>query len=566
MSILKQDGASATAPAERLACEPLPPPTTPAPTPTPTPLPPPDEPPTPDPAPPRASTRAEAVRFLTQATFGASPVTIDEVMATEYQTWIERQLDLPTSLTEPFVRANSNGSLRSTRHHIWWTNAVMQPDQLRQRLAFAWSELFVVSDIDYELSNAQYAMCGYYDLLAAGSTGTFRDLLEQVALHPVMGIYLSTLRNEKADPARNVRPDENFAREVLQLFTIGLFELQPDGAPLLRDGEPIPTYDQSTIEQFAKVFTGWNFSGTDDWTSGDLTKYDKGTPMVPVERYHDTTSKHLLSGVVVPAGQGARADLDAALDNIVAHPNVGPFIARNLIQRLVTSNPQPDYIARVAAVFDDDGTGVRGNLAAVSSAILLDVAARSAQRAAEPTFGKVKEPMLRLTQLWRAFDAQPGPGADGRLRSASKPMDAVGDIFGQAPLRSPSVFNFFVPDHPVEPGSDLVAPELSILTEIDLASTNNDLFRLTKDSNSALGGTGNVTQIRIDRELAMADDPEQLVEHLDVLLTGSTAPVGFRDALVAHLRTHSLDDAGRIERVSDAIACFVLAPSHLVQK
>lgn len=544
------DGATATARAVRVSqCEPDP-----------------DVPADPSAPPTSPVTEADAVRLLTQASFGANASSIDEVMATDYRSWIDRQLALPASLTLPFVREHGNGSLGPPRHYVWWSNAVTQPDQLRQRLAFAWSEIFVVSDIDYELRNAQYAICGYYDMLAETCTGSFREMLERVTLSPVMGIYLSMLRNEKADPSRNIRPDENFAREVLQLFTIGLHELEPDGAPRLRDGEPIPTYDQSTIEQFAKVFTGWNFADTNDWTSKGLTKYDKELPMVPVEEYHDTSEKRLLNGAVLPAGNTARADLEGALDNIVEHPNVGPFIARALIQRLVTSNPTPGYIERVAASFDDNGDGVRGDLTAVTRAILLDTEARSPEAAQATTFGKMKEPIVRLTQLWRAFDAQPGPMAEGRFRTYPKPMDQIGDALGQEPLRSPSVFNFFLPDFPLDASSELVAPELEILSEVDLASTNNILFRLIQSHNSEIGEHDTVTRIDIARELAMAHDPPQLVDHLDLLLTASTAPSAFRLALIDHLDAQPLDRAGRIVRVADAITCFVSAPFHLVQR
>lgn len=516
--------------------------------------------------------RPDAARFLQQATFGPTMAAIDELAGIgSYDAWIDAQLAAPISLTVPYVKANSNGSLASPRHEIWWKNAVEGPDQLRQRVAFAWSQIFVVSDIDYELRNAQYAMAGYYDMLATEGLGTFRQLLEKVTLHPVMGIYLSMLRNEKADPARNVRPDENFAREILQLFTIGLEELTPSGE--LSGGASIPTFDQSTIEEFAKVFTGWNLANTDRWTSNDLTAFDKESPMVPVEEYHDTSAKQLLGRVRLPAGQDARRDLTQALDNIVVHPNVGPFVSRLLIQRLTTSNPSPSFVGRVAATFADDGAGVRGNLAAVVRAILTDAEARNGHRTAEATFGKIKEPILRLTQLWRAFEARPGSSAGGVYRPYAKSIDQIGDVLGQAPMRSPSVFNFYQPDHPLRPGSSLVAPEAQILAEIDVASTNNMLFQQIYSDNNRTGTRTNIATIDIDREVALAGDVDALLDHLDVLLVAGRLPVEQRRAIASHLTaahpdtdaTGAVTEEARIRRALDAVFCIVGSPVHLVQ-
>lgn len=512
---------------------------------------------------------SDAVRLLHQATFGPTSDAIDDVMARGVDGWISHQLQAEPSLTEPYVRANSAGSLGTTRHHIWWKNAVDGEDQLRQRMAFAWSQIFVVSDIDYELAIAQYAVSNYYDMLATEGLGNFRDLLERVTLHPVMGIYLSMLRNERADPSRNVRPDENFAREVLQLFTIGLYELEPDGTVQTDDTGPVPTFDQTTIEEFAKVFTGWNLADTDRWISGDLTSFDKASPMQPVEEYHDRSAKTLLNGVVLPAGQDTRTDLKQALDNIVAHPNVGPFVCRLLIQRLVTSNPSPAYVQRVAAAFDDDGTGDRGNMAAVARAILVDDEARAGHLANPASFGKIKEPAMRLTQLWRAFAAVPGVDADGVYRPYAKSIDQIDDVLGQGPLRSPSVFNFFQPDHPAEPGGAITAPEAQILAEIGVASTNNMLFAQIYDDNSRRSSRTNIAVINIEREVALASDPAALLEHLDLILTARQLPLAYKSAIADHLLSsypNTADPEALVDRCLDAIFCIVGSPYHLVQK
>jgi uncharacterized protein (DUF1800 family) len=519
-----------------------------------------------------AISTVEAVRFLTQATFGADAASIQALQGlASYADWIDGQLGQPASLTLPYVKATSNGSLDTTRHHIWFRNVLTGPDQLRQRLAFAWSELFVISDLDYELSNSQYSVSHYYDLLAEHAFGNFRTLLETVTLHPAMGIFLSMVRNEKADLARNVRPDENFAREVLQLFTIGLYELDENGEVRTDAGQPIPSYDQTTVEEFAKVFTGWTFAGGRSWDEGNAGFHDKEVPMVAWEEYHDTSPKRLLNGVELPAGQSAMADLTAALDNIFNHPNVGPFVSRHLIQRLVTSNPTPEYVGRVAAVFNDDGQGERGNLGAVVKALLLDPEARTGHITQADSFGKIKEPILRLTQLYRAFVAQPGQDADGIYRPRAMSVDRIDEIVGQGVMKSRSVFNFFQPDTPLRAGSEKVAPELQILTEINVASTNNMLFEQIYDfhnrsDNSDNASLGQISVLQIERELALVENPAVLVEHLDVLLTGGSMPEEARSGIVRHLETHPLDDDGRIARVSDAMFLVVGSPFHLVQK
>ncbi|MGH1490125.1 MAG: DUF1800 domain-containing protein [Acidimicrobiales bacterium] len=525
-------------------------------------------PPPPPPPPPNGEvTSSGAARLLMQATFGPTTTSIEELVSLgNYATWIDRQIAAPMSRTLPYVKANSNGSLRTTRHYIWFDNALNGDDQLRQRVAFAWSELFVVSDRDYVLGNSQYSVSQYYDLLAEQGLGNFRTLLETVTLHPAMGVFVSMLANERADPARNVRPDENFAREVLQLFSIGLYELQPDGQVRTEGGQPIPAYDQTTVEEFAKVFTGWNYDGQRTWYETNAGHQDRESPMVPYEEYHDTSEKRLLNGVVLPANQSARADMTAALDNIFNHPNVGPFIATHLIQRLVTSNPSPQYVGRVAAVFNNDGSGVRGNLAAVVKALLLDTEARTGHEAEPETFGKLREPVLRLTQVFRAFEAQPGPIANGVYMPEGGSIDGIDEIVGQSVMRSRSVFNFFRPDNPLEPGSDLVSPELQILSEINVASTNNMFFNQIYSFNNRSDGYGAVSRLQVEREVAMAGDATALVDHLDLLLTADSMPAAARAAIVDHIESVPNTDEGRFTRALDAMFLVTGSPFHLVQK
>ena len=509
--------------------------------------------------------RSEAVRFLNQATFGATEATIADLQnAGSYEVWIDQQVAEVGSVTEPYVRASSNGSLQTTRHYIWWQNAMTGADQLRQRVAFALSEVFVVSDIDYILSNSQYGMCNFYDMLAAESFSNFRDVLERVTLHPVMGVYLSMVRNEKADPSRNIRPDENFAREILQLFTIGLYELDVDGQVRLdADGRPLANYDQSTVEEFAKVFTGWDHADSRAWDSNQ--GHDLTVPMVANEAFHDTSTKTLLNGVSLPAGQTAAQDLKGALDNIFAHPSVAPFIAKALIKRFVTSNPEPGYVQRVAETFIDNGSGARGDLNAVIRAVLLDDEARKERSSDDAMFGKMKEPLLRLSQLWRALDAVPGPGADDVYHTKVRTSDQLADVVGQSPMRSPSVFNFFLPDHPLGGEDDLVAPEKQILSEVNIASTNN-MFFTQIGLNDRAEAQQTQTTITIDKQIDMAADATVLVNHLDELLLAGQLPNELSAALVDSIESLPTDEVGRRARVVEALYCIVNSPYHYVQK
>ena len=484
----------------------------------------------------------QAARFLLQSTFGPTRTDIQSLTETTLPAWIDAQMALPESRQLSYVKQNSNGSDTRARHYIWWRDAVTAEDQLRQRMAFALSQLFVISDLDYTLSNSQYGMASYYDTLLEHAFGSYRELLEAITLHPTMGIYLSHVRNEKADSAKNIRPDENYAREVLQLFSIGLHRLDSSGLPVPA-GNPEPVYTQSDVENFARVFTGWNFDNTDVWQSTDMTAFDKEAPLVPWEEYHDTDAKMLLDGATLAGGQNTRGDLEAALDVIANHPNVGPFIGRQLIQRFVTSNPSPEYVQRVAAVFDNNGEGARGDLGAVLRAILLDPEARNPDPSAG--FGKLREPLLRLTQLFRAFDAVPGSTSDNVFHPAIRSADAIDDIYGQAVMSSPSVFNFYYPDNPLtlqgQTGTGLVSPELQILTEANVAGINNDLHTLIYDNHQGSERRGRAARIDLRPLNALLDDtPEsvnQVIDQLELLMLGGSMSNELRLMLQQHLCT-----------------------------
>ncbi len=530
-----------------------------------------------------------AARFLAQATFGPTLEDIDRVRQLGYRGWLDEQFAQSASSQLVFLKAAGPDTQRDWRLDAWFVNAIggqdpfdaalVHRDQLRQRVAFAMSEIFVVSDASSDkLGNAPHGMTHYYDTLARGAFGNFRQLIEDVTLHPVMGIYLSMLGNQKPDAANNIRPDENYAREVLQLFSVGLVRLNQDGTPMLDgNGKSIPTYDQDTVKGFAHVFTGWTFQGCEAmgyftdcyiWDAADPAWVSR---MESQAAYHASEqSKQLLvyPGVALPngvlaAGGNAQNDLKAALDNIFRHPNVGPFIGRHLIQRLVTSNPSPGYVARVAAAFNNNGQGVRGDMKAVIRAVLFDAEARD-RSSQPPNFGKVREPILRLTHLWRALNA----------RSQSGRMDEFWTLemnIGQSPMYAPSVFNFFSPRYmPTGELTDLglAAPELQLATDYMLPSTEGyfgyKIFDVYQ-GNPDLGP--NEIAIDLSRDTPLAAEPATLINRYNTLFLSGQMSSSMRQALQTRLDGMPGNTAdARRERVKEALYLIVNSPEYVVQK
>lgn len=549
---------------------------------------------------------SEAFRFLNQASFGATEDSARALIAlgdssNSHARWIDAQITKPTSLLLPAVEAAypnpvptgfNVGSLNAVRLETWFANAVRGEDQLRQRVAFALSEIFVVSQIG-ALQNLPNATADFHDLLARHAFGNYRDLLEQVTLHPAMGIYLSMLGNQRAVAGTNLRPDENYAREMMQLFSIGLVELNLDGS-IKRDasGQPIATYNQDIIEGFARVFTGWkwacpttNLACTFTNTRAQVAPvagYNQIKPMQLFEAQHEPGEKRVLnysgvalSGGVIPANQGGDRDLRAALDNVFNHPNVAPFISKQLIQKLVTSNPSPAYVQRVAEKFNNDGSGRRGNLEAVVRAILLDAEARATPSAsAAATAGKLKEPLLRLTQLWRAYDARSGGEKLGAARNFS---GGASGTFGQAQGSSPSVFNFFSPFY-APPGeiadAGLVAPEMQLATEYLNTQTTN-FFWTQVTTRTHLNTTRlNVDDVYIDisNELPLASNPDALIDRVATRLLGdpSLLPTELRAAIKAQLERTTIPatnpTTAQATRVGDALYLILISPSYALQR
>lgn len=527
-----------------------------------------------DPVDPGTGVTAEdAARLLAQASFGASSEDIARVQSMGLEGWIDEQFSLKGPAHLDFVRINSNGSGQEARHEVWWRDVVDGEDQLRQRVAFALSQIFVVSDQGYTLGNAQYGVTNYYDQLREGAFGSYRDLLETVTLSPVMGVYLSMLQNQRAEMLGNTRADENFAREVLQLFSIGLYELNIDGTQKLSGGKPIHTYTQAQIEEFSRVYTGWNFGGATDWTIAAInSRANKIIPMQAWPEYHDEGAKTLFNGVTLPAGQTAEQDLQAALDTIAAHANVGPFISKQLIQKLVTSNPTPAYVARVSRVFNDNGEGARGDLKAVVKALLLDEEARQGH-VTVPNFGKLREPVLRLSHLWRAFNVRVGSqSVDGVYNTPSPHLKDLDSVGGQAVLKSPSVFNFFHPDYaPLGPihAAGKLAPEAEIYTDDMILSMTNRIDKQIQYGHDVSDTNAKKwSYIHLGEERALAAvSTDALLDRLDLLLLSGGMSDGLRGVLTDHLESLPSADTeeGQSRRVRDALSLIMASPDYLVQ-
>ena len=551
-----------------------------------------------------------AARFLLQAAFGPDqdtasdgdmiPENVEDVMRLGFDGWIEDQFQRPLGLIQPWVdwaviHGNARELYGNWKENSWW-NRVMgvpklrpdditetTPDPLRQRVAFALSQILVVSDRPEQLAVEQQGMAHYYDLMVRHAFGNYRDLLLDVALHPAMGIYLSHLGNRKADPSRKIYPDENFAREILQLFTIGLWELNPDGTRRTDpNGHWIPTYDNRHITELARVFTGLSFGNNANFT---LYPRDFTQPMKIWDAEHDCGAKQLLGGLILPArtpspgnqGLAGTADVQRTITHLFEHPNVGPFIGRQLIQRFVTSNPSTGYVARVAEAFRDNGAGVRGDMKAVVRAVLLDVEARDPARMEDPAWGKLREPFLRVVNFARAFNAASSSGWF--------PLDQFSLDHLQDPMNAPSVFNFFLPNHS-PPGpltqQGLSAPEFQILNASSAITGPNYFW------NSILGdlhryGVGNssyAVRLNLNQELSLIVpasqiaqdvpqgpplDPDPLLSRLDLALTGGTlAPEQFQIIREAMLRIRPPVWQWHRERLRLAIYLIVTTPDFNV--
>jgi uncharacterized protein (DUF1800 family) len=516
----------------------------------------------------------EASRFLAQATLGAPIEEIERVEAIGIESWLDEQLAMPASshleamqrLRDRYGDFADEDTLRSPafRRFAWWDRVMGAPDLLRQRVALALSEIFVISELQDRLYIRPEAVASFYDLLLEHAFGSYEALLLDVSLHPAMGAYLSHLNNDRSDPAIGRYPDENYAREIMQLFSIGLFELEPDGR-VIEDaqGQPIPTYGNEEITELAKVFTGLGLRGLGSAFGRDLGDWTR--PMRMFESHHEPGPKRLLGGHTIPDGQPGMDDVEDAVAHLAAHPNVGPFLATRLIQRLVRSNPSPAYVGRVAAVFDDDGRGNRGQLGAVVRAILTDEEARGPH--AEREGGRLREPFLRWVSLLRAFDAS---SASGEFLVEGGP---VGFLLQQHPMASPSVFNFFRPDFapngPIQQAG-LVAPEFQITTDASIVWLVNlmtyfafEAPAFAADVDFFRPGTIDADEIPLaldlSDEIALADDVDALIERLELILGYGTLSDESRRRIA-----DALDPIEPALRVPMALHLVLVSPDYAV--
>ena len=513
----------------------------------------------------------EASRFLIQAGFGADPDELADVKTLGFSAWIDQQIARPKGYLQPVIRARIAAGLHiyhpATKIALWTqvmrrrypnANTIVQTDILRQRIAYSLSQIFVISQTTDYLSNNSEGVTHYYDRLLDGALGNFRQLLYDVSMHPVMGFYLSHIGNRKPNPSENIYPDENFAREIMQLFSIGLWQLNQDGTRVLVNGQPVPTYTNADITQFARVFTGLHWGGPTNVNSDfDYPNEELFYPMQGYEVQHDTDPKTLLNGTALAGGRTALQDINSAIDNLFNHPNIGPFIGRLLIQRLVTSNPSPEYINRVSAIFANNGLGVRGDMAAVVKAILLDTEARSYAKTLEPTFGKMREPYMTLMNMGKTFNAQP---VSGNYESATY----MYDFYLQEPFQSPSVFNFYLPNHR-PPGEltrmGLVAPEFQILTAVTAVETQNNLLNSVENQISRWGSDpGNELILNFSQEIPLASDPDALIRQLSTrMIGGNLRPRSFQNIREAVLKIPTTDNNWQSARVK--MAAYLIGAS-----
>lgn len=485
----------------------------------------------------------ETSRFLAHATFGTDLNYIKNVAENSFEDWIDNQFNINSpsmavrtqtiydSAVSKFVANGGKedeyfGPFWPHFQYAWWESNIENTDLLRQKIALALSEIMVISR-NSNIGDYGVGLGDYYDVLKDNAFGNFKNLLKDVALHPMMGFYLSHYNNPKSRPEDNIFPDENFAREIMQLFTIGLYELNQNGSFVLdNNGNRIPTYNNDDIKEFAKIFTGLGPAAVIENPWGVVPNFGidqylavKNQPMVVYDAFHEQGEKHLLNGLTVPSGQSGIQDINAAIDNLFNHKNVGPFIALRLIQQLIKSNPTPAYISRVSAAFNNT-KGVRGDMKAVIKAILLDEEARSCSGINNPTSGKLIEPMMRYFNVSRQLD----------LTNADVENWNIGfdfyDASGQAPLSAPSVFNFYTPDY--EPNSEftaakLVAPEFQIHDSATSIAFINQVDSWTFPQYQSMLQTWdlNMEGRALDFEALRyyAKDTEVLINQLDKLFT-----------------------------------------------
>ncbi len=538
----------------------------------------------------------DAARFLLQAGFAATTQDIATLRTIGFEGWLNAQFNAPIGITG-WEWLNQRGYAtvdNSTAYYdntypgdcMIWSQLMTSPDGLRKRVALALSEIFVVSLSGLDFNWRSHAIAHYWDQLVFHSFGNFRNLLQDVSLNPAMGYYLNTRGNQKENAATGRQPDENYAREVMQLMSIGLVALNIDGT-VRRDGagQPIESYTQADVTNLARVFTGYDYNQSLN-QQGTVPGTTRTVPNTAFTRLSMSLNPALHSnlavnflGVTIAAGTPGAAALATAMDTLFYHSNVGPFICKQLIQRLVTSNPSPAYVARVASVFNNNGASVRGDMKSVVRAILLDDEARSSTGLTQPGFGKLREPMLRLVQWGRTFNISSNFGSwkIGDTSSASSRL-------GQSPLRSPSVFNFFRPGY-VPPSTALaqsgaVAPEFQLVNESSVGGylnyiqgvVRNGIFVNAPDlpNNASNANNGYDIKALYTHEMVLVTDPDALVARINLLMCAgqlSAATVKLiSDAIKATPVTAASTDNVKLNRIAAAIFLVMASAEYLIQK
>jgi len=549
-----------------------------------------------------------ASRFLAHATLGPTMAEIEQLSSGSIEQWIDEQMAIPaTTYTDLTVEIafdmyddclESYGQDSCSREFVpgsymwrsaWWDQTLKKQDKLRHRVAMALSEIVVLSDLS-NLYNYPHALANYYDILARNAFGNYKDILMEVTLNPAMGHYLSHINNPKSIPLLNIRPDENYAREIMQLFSIGLYELQQDGSRKvdMSTGLWIPTYSNEDIEGLAKVFTGLSGSQWEDSSNTSpvvfgrpFGRYSLLHPMKMYENWHEPGEKTIVGNYTILAGQSGMEDIEQAIAHLFEHENVGPFLGRQLIQRLVKSNPSPDYIQRVSAVFADNGDGVRGDLAAVIKAILTDDEARDCYWIDDEYSGMLRSPMLRYTQMMIGLEAESqsswfwNPGASYQA------------FVGQHLLSSPTVFNFYSPDY--VPNADfayydLTGPEYQILNSSTSSNYVNWMLGATQksyldetfniDIDNYINDSHALPLYMLDRGSydatltnskwrELASTPTQMLDYLDILLTNGQLSDDRKAQILDSLEGNIFDTE---EKAYYALFMIMIDPDYVIMK
>jgi uncharacterized protein (DUF1800 family) len=531
--------------------------------------------------PPITITDAEAARFLLQAQFAVTDTDLAAVKANGYAAWLTTNYNAALGQTGvAWLDSRGHNSITSEQRYFWpqfgdfmiWNQLLAGPDQMRKRLAFALSEFFVVSLSPIDGFYPPYVIAAYWDVLCANAYGNFRTLLEAITLNAGMGFFLNTKGNLKED-ANGRQPDENYAREVMQLFTIGLHELNADGTLRLdANNNPIETYGQSDITNLARVFTGydWDYlANGGNFTNVAWHDYDVPNTRFATNKMRFNPANHsnlavTFLGTTIPANTSGPEALRIALDRLFNHANTGPFFARQMIQRLVTSNPSPAYVGRVAAVFANNGSGVRGDLKAMWTAILNDTEARTLPAASDTLSGKLREPVVRFVQWARTVGITSSSG-DYEIYDLSGSDNSL----GQSPLRSPSVFNFFRPGY-VPPNTAIAAagkqaPEFQLLNETTTSGYINFMQGMTRNGYYNFDVNPSYATL-----LPMAHDVPAVIAWLDLRLTANQLSAETLAVLQATLSAFNVTATSAESLKLDmlATACFLIlcSPEYLVQK